>query len=64
MYPLIQRRVIVTLSDGLNVLGKLLSCIGEYEGLRLGGICVRVYIEVAKIQHSNKKIAQSKKAVL
>jgi hypothetical protein len=43
---------------------KAISCIGEYEGLRLGGICVRVYIEVAKIQHSKKKIAQSKVAVL
>ena len=74
MYPLIQRKATNALNAGLNVLGKLLSCIGEYEGLRLGGICkdatwlrllcVRVYIDVAKIQHSKKKIAQGTKVVL
>ena len=74
------------MNAGLNVLGKPLSYIGEYEGLRLGGICKdattpdglrsaglpsalwplceEVCTEVAKIQHSKKKIAQSKKAVL
>ena len=71
---LIQRKVTNALSGGLNALGKLLSCIGEYEGLRLGLICkdatwlrqlcVKVCIRVAKIQHSKKNIAQSTKVVL